>query len=295
MCILYFKYYSTGPVKLILAHNRDEQGERKTTLASAFPFGNHIIGGRDEQEGGTWLAYDLNKQRVAALTNYRYFYSTITYPVVKTLPFFVIWLVLFLCSFPLWLAALVSFLISYTLLKHVSFFQSPSRGSLPLKALESNSAVSELLSDRMFKGVNLVTLQLKEGEDNEPSIIYMTNKASVYGVPIIQELTVDEWHGLANGCMDDEIGWAKISKGKEKFKEVEEELMVCFDSQEAIEGEGEKVRVMRMVAETIMGDDAQVFGELCSSARTGFSENMEQHLRFFHAFSLCISYFLCVP
>ncbi|MDQ5988162.1 MAG: hypothetical protein CSYNP_03918 [Syntrophus sp. SKADARSKE-3] len=70
MCLilLAFKVHPSYP--LILAANRDEFYSRPTRAAEIWTDHTDIIGGRDLQEGGTWLGI-TRQGRFAALTNYR--------------------------------------------------------------------------------------------------------------------------------------------------------------------------------------------------------------------------------
>jgi len=67
MCTLFIAIDSHPNYPLIIAGNRDEFYKRKTAPLQDW---GDIVGGRDLQQGGHWLAID-KKGRWAALTNYR--------------------------------------------------------------------------------------------------------------------------------------------------------------------------------------------------------------------------------
>ena len=70
MCLIVFALDKHPKYQLILGANRDEFFNRPTLSADWWHDYTNILGGRDEQGGGTWLG--LNKQgKLAALTNYR--------------------------------------------------------------------------------------------------------------------------------------------------------------------------------------------------------------------------------
>ena len=70
MCLLFFSYKKSPGFSLVLAANRDEFLVRPTASLGYLDNARCILGGRDLQEGGTWLAIDRSL-RFAALTNYR--------------------------------------------------------------------------------------------------------------------------------------------------------------------------------------------------------------------------------
>ena len=70
MCLIFISLNNHPNYKLILAGNRDEFYNRKTAPANFWTDHRHILGGRDLEAGGTWLA--MTKQgKIAMVTNYR--------------------------------------------------------------------------------------------------------------------------------------------------------------------------------------------------------------------------------
>ncbi len=70
MCLLVFALHTHPRLPLIVAGNRDEFHERPTQSARRWADNPDIVGGRDLQAGGTWLAVRRNG-RFAAVTNHR--------------------------------------------------------------------------------------------------------------------------------------------------------------------------------------------------------------------------------
>ncbi|HSM31530.1 MAG TPA: NRDE family protein [Woeseiaceae bacterium] len=70
MCLLAFAVGQHEKLPLIVAGNRDEFHARPAQAAHWWPDRRDILGGRDLQAGGTWLAVHRNG-RFAAVTNYR--------------------------------------------------------------------------------------------------------------------------------------------------------------------------------------------------------------------------------
>lgn len=70
MCLITFAYKTHPSYKLILAANRDEFYARPTSVAGWWPDHEEILGGRDLEAKGTWMAVHKNG-RFAAVTNYR--------------------------------------------------------------------------------------------------------------------------------------------------------------------------------------------------------------------------------
>ena len=70
MCLLVFAIRQHDKLPLVVAGNRDEFHARPTQAAHWWPDKRDILGGRDLQAGGTWLAVHRNG-RFAAVTNYR--------------------------------------------------------------------------------------------------------------------------------------------------------------------------------------------------------------------------------
>lgn len=70
MCLVFFSVSNHPNYKLILAGNRDEFYNRRTAAACFWDDHPDILGGRDLEAGGTWLA--MNKAgKIALVTNYR--------------------------------------------------------------------------------------------------------------------------------------------------------------------------------------------------------------------------------
>ncbi len=70
MCLVVLALHQHDEYPLILAANRDEFHARPTRDAGWWPDKSDIVGGRDLQAGGTWLAAHRNG-RFATVTNYR--------------------------------------------------------------------------------------------------------------------------------------------------------------------------------------------------------------------------------
>lgn len=70
MCLILFAYNTYPGYRLILAANRDEFYARSTQQARFWTDHPTILGGRDLEQGGTWLGV-TKRGRMAALTNYR--------------------------------------------------------------------------------------------------------------------------------------------------------------------------------------------------------------------------------
>lgn len=70
MCLIVIAHNVDAGFPLIVAGNRDEFHARPTQDAHWWPDKPDILGGRDLQAGGTWLAVHRNG-RFAAVTNYR--------------------------------------------------------------------------------------------------------------------------------------------------------------------------------------------------------------------------------
>lgn len=71
MCLIAFAYHVHPACPLVLIANRDEFHGRPA--APLGPWQDHpdILGGRDLQAGGGWLAIDRRRPRLAAVTNFR--------------------------------------------------------------------------------------------------------------------------------------------------------------------------------------------------------------------------------
>ncbi len=70
MCLIVFAYRVHPAYPLLLASNRDEFHTRPTEPAGFWPDAPEVVGGRDLEGGGTWLAMD-RRGRLAAVTNFR--------------------------------------------------------------------------------------------------------------------------------------------------------------------------------------------------------------------------------
>ena len=70
MCLITFAYNAHPNYRFILAANRDEFYARPTTVVDWWEDHQEILGGRDLQALGTWMAIHKNG-RFAAVTNYR--------------------------------------------------------------------------------------------------------------------------------------------------------------------------------------------------------------------------------
>lgn len=70
MCLVVVAFDAHEDIPLLVAANRDEFHARPTQDADWWPDQPQIVGGRDLQAGGTWLAVHRNG-RFATVTNYR--------------------------------------------------------------------------------------------------------------------------------------------------------------------------------------------------------------------------------
>lgn len=70
MCLILFAHKAHRDYQLILAANRDEAYARPSTPAAFWQDHREIYGGRDLEQGGTWLGLTLGG-RIAAVTNFR--------------------------------------------------------------------------------------------------------------------------------------------------------------------------------------------------------------------------------
>lgn len=70
MCLILLSWQQDPERPLIVAANRDEFFERPTLAAHFWPAAPHILAGRDQQYGGSWLGLSRNG-RFAAITNLR--------------------------------------------------------------------------------------------------------------------------------------------------------------------------------------------------------------------------------
>ncbi len=70
MCLILFAHKIHPAYPLVLAANRDEAYARPTAPAAFWNDTPHIYGGRDLEQGGTWLGI-TRSGRIAAVTNFR--------------------------------------------------------------------------------------------------------------------------------------------------------------------------------------------------------------------------------
>jgi uncharacterized protein with NRDE domain len=70
MCLILLAWRVHPEYPLVFAGNRDEAYERPSTAAGFWSDEPRIFGGRDLEQGGTWLGITLSG-RIAAVTNYR--------------------------------------------------------------------------------------------------------------------------------------------------------------------------------------------------------------------------------
>lgn len=70
MCLILFSYDDHPRYRLVAAANRDEFYGRPTAPAAFWEDSPHVLAGRDEEAGGTWMGVTRGA-RWAAITNYR--------------------------------------------------------------------------------------------------------------------------------------------------------------------------------------------------------------------------------
>jgi len=70
MCLIFFALHQHPTYKLIVAANRDEFYARKTAPAHFWEDHPNIVGGRDLEASGTWMAMNKNG-KISLVTNYR--------------------------------------------------------------------------------------------------------------------------------------------------------------------------------------------------------------------------------
>lgn len=70
MCLIVFSWNPDSDYPLVVLANRDEFHQRPTQAIHYWKDDPDILGGKDLQSGGSWLAFS-NKARLAAVTNYR--------------------------------------------------------------------------------------------------------------------------------------------------------------------------------------------------------------------------------
>lgn len=70
MCLIFLSLNNHTGYKLIVAANRDEFYQRKTSPVHFWEDNPHILGGRDLEASGTWMAMS-KKGKISLVTNYR--------------------------------------------------------------------------------------------------------------------------------------------------------------------------------------------------------------------------------
>jgi uncharacterized protein with NRDE domain len=70
MCLIFFSLNNHPKYKLIVAANRDEFYNRRTTPMAFWSDAPQIVGGRDLEASGTWMAMNRNG-KISLVTNYR--------------------------------------------------------------------------------------------------------------------------------------------------------------------------------------------------------------------------------
>lgn len=70
MCLILIAHRADPHYRLVIAANRDEFLRRPTAAAGYWPDARHVLGGRDLEKGGGWLAISTDG-RWAAVTNFR--------------------------------------------------------------------------------------------------------------------------------------------------------------------------------------------------------------------------------
>lgn len=70
MCLIFLSLNQHPQYKLVVAANRDEFYNRKTAAAEFWKEDPDVLGGRDLEAGGTWLAM-TKSGRISMITNYR--------------------------------------------------------------------------------------------------------------------------------------------------------------------------------------------------------------------------------
>ncbi|MEY8370528.1 NRDE family protein [Aerococcaceae bacterium 50-4] len=79
MCLITFSYETDASYPFVLIANRDEAYSRPSLSIHEWKDAPDIIGGRDLQQGGTWLAFSKSG-KFAALTNYPFSNHQVTNP-----------------------------------------------------------------------------------------------------------------------------------------------------------------------------------------------------------------------
>lgn len=82
MCLLALAWRCHPRYKLVLVANRDEFHQRPTALADWWQDEPSLLGGRDREAGGSWLAVNRTG-RIALVTNYRESLQRSDYPVSR--------------------------------------------------------------------------------------------------------------------------------------------------------------------------------------------------------------------
>lgn len=71
MCLIIFSFKQNPDIPLIIAANRDEFYQRKTSTLGIWEDKPQILAGRDLESGGTWMGVNSVNKKFAAVTNYR--------------------------------------------------------------------------------------------------------------------------------------------------------------------------------------------------------------------------------
>src|SRR5262245_11558658 len=70
MCLIFFSLNNHPTYKLVVAANRDEFYNRRTAPAEFWDDHKELLGGRDLEDGGTWMRMTRGG-RISLITNYR--------------------------------------------------------------------------------------------------------------------------------------------------------------------------------------------------------------------------------
>lgn len=74
MCLIFLAINKHPTYKLVIAANRDEFHQRKTAAADFWEDHPEILGGRDLEAGGSWMAMNTSG-KISMVTNYRDFHN----------------------------------------------------------------------------------------------------------------------------------------------------------------------------------------------------------------------------
>lgn len=73
MCLALFALHQHPDYPFILLHNRDERFDRTSAALQTWQDNPALLGGRDLESGGSWLALNQTNGRLAFVTNVRHF------------------------------------------------------------------------------------------------------------------------------------------------------------------------------------------------------------------------------